>query len=267
MKVKIKSKKIKNRFIYGELLENKKSNFLAIFLSGFSGSKELPLFKQSSRFFFKKGYSVLRFNFCNDSDDKKQMTSAIKLEEMNFSIYTEELKNILDTLGKNYSHFLMVGHSFGAAIFVTFLSKYKKYRKNSELVLWDPSLLPWKRKWMEEDFSFDKNKNLYRSKRSKEFMNKTFYNECINIKNTVGIFRALNKESLIVAATKIGKKNAGKYLQKQHNKKGSKMIIIDGASHSFGEKRHQIKLFNETFEFLTREDIKIGKKNALEAEW
>ena len=39
-----------------DLLENKKTTTLAVFLSGFSGSKELPLFKSASLEFFKNGF-------------------------------------------------------------------------------------------------------------------------------------------------------------------------------------------------------------------
>lgn len=250
MKIKIKSKTIKGRFIYGDLSRHKKADSLAVFLSGLSGSKEFPFLKEASKFFSKNGFSALRLNFCNDSDDKKQKASAIKLEEMKLSVYTKELKNVLDTFSKKYSRLVLVGHSFGAVIFVSFLSKYKTYIKRSELVLWEPSLLPWKRKWMKEDFQFDKNKNLYRDKHSKELMNKTFYNELITTRNTAEIFKSLKKDVIIIAGTKMGKINAREYFSKIRNKKASKLFFVNGASHSFEKKNHRIELFEETLKFL-----------------
>ena len=233
-------------------MENKKADSLAVFLSGLSGGKESPLLKEASKFFYENGFSTLRLNFCNDNDDKKQLAQAIKPEEMKFSVYTGELKNILDTLGKKYSRLVLVGHSFGAVIFVSFLSKYKKYLKRAKLVLWEPSLLPWKRKWMEEDFNFDKSDNLYRAKRSGELINKTFYNELINAKNTAEIFRSLNKEAVIIATTKIGRRHARKYFSKIRDKKTLKLAFIAGAGHSFGKKKHQAELFNKTLRFLKK---------------
>jgi len=52
MEIKIKSKSKKGKYIYGKFTRNKKATILVIFLSGFSGSKELPLFKKASKFIF-----------------------------------------------------------------------------------------------------------------------------------------------------------------------------------------------------------------------
>jgi len=80
MKIKILSKKLKGKFIYGDSVENKKADTIIVLMSGFSGSKDLPLFKTVSSEFFKKGFSTLRFNFCNDIDDKYKKTDALNLE-------------------------------------------------------------------------------------------------------------------------------------------------------------------------------------------
>ncbi len=249
MKIKIKSKRIRSRFLYGDLLENNKTNTLVVFLSGFSGSGGMPLFKNASMYFYKKGFSTLRFNFCNDNESISRK-DAVKPGEMKLAIYPAELKTIFDTLGKKYLKIILVGHSFGAVVSVLFLAKYKKYRKNIELILWEPSLLPWKREWMEEDFYFDKEKILYRSRYSKEIMNKAFYNECINIKSTAVTFRSLGMKAFIAATTKIGRKNAREYFSKLSNKKGSELVFIDKAGHSFEEKKHQKELFDETAKWI-----------------
>jgi len=52
MEIKIKLKNKKGKYIYGKFTRNKKATILVIFLSGFSGSKELPLFKKASKFIF-----------------------------------------------------------------------------------------------------------------------------------------------------------------------------------------------------------------------
>ncbi|MEK7147968.1 MAG: alpha/beta fold hydrolase [Patescibacteria group bacterium] len=249
MKIKIRSKKIKDKFIYGDLLENKKAQSIVIFLSGFSGSGDSTLFKKSSKFFFKNGFSTIRFNVCNDNESRKQK-DAIKPEEITLSIYREELKSIIDVFGKKYSRIILIGHSFGAVVSILFLAKYKKYRKSTELILWEPTLLPWKKKWMQEDFYFDKKKKLYLAKHSNEVMNRTFYNECINIKNTALVFKLLNKRICILAGTNIGKKNAKEYFSKIRNKGDSKILMMSGGGHSFEGENHRNKLFNETVRFL-----------------
>ena len=93
MKIKIKSKTKKGKFIYGNFLKNKDAGMTIILLSGFSGSREFLLFKHASDFFLKNGYNTIRFNFCSDPDDSSQKTDALKLEQMSFSVYMKELKN------------------------------------------------------------------------------------------------------------------------------------------------------------------------------
>ncbi|MBI5817155.1 MAG: hypothetical protein HZB09_01890 [Candidatus Yonathbacteria bacterium] len=252
MKIKIKSKKLKGKFIYGNSTENKKTATLVVFMSGLSGGMGFPLFKNASVKFLKNGFSAVEFNFCNDSSNKRQKINAPTLEQMSFSVYTAELKNILDSYGKKYSKIVLIGHSFGAIISILFLSKYKKYVKNTELVLWDPSLLPWKKEWMEQDFVFDAKKRLYIGKNGKEVMNKLFYKECINIKNTANILQSLNKKVCIATAENGAHKDAKKYFLKIHNKKSSRFIIIKKTGHLFTEKIAQKELFKETIDFLNR---------------
>ncbi|MFA5933702.1 MAG: alpha/beta hydrolase [Candidatus Paceibacterota bacterium] len=247
--MKIKSKKIKNKFIYGDLLENKKANTLVIFLSGFSGSRELPLFKDASAIFLKNNFSTLKFNFCGDSDDKKQEFDALNLEEMSFSVYIEELKNIVDFFDSKYSRIVLIGHSFGAVVSILFLHKYKKYKKNTSLVLWDPSLLPWKKEWMLEDFILTADKKNYCEKVSGSIINKVFYKELITI-NTVNVFSSLNKKTCIIAAKNSADKDAKKYFSKIKNKKTSELFIIKNTDHFFKGKKAKKELFEKTMNFL-----------------
>ncbi|MCX6701693.1 MAG: hypothetical protein NTX96_00670 [Candidatus Zambryskibacteria bacterium] len=250
MKIKIKSKYKKDKYIYETFLKNKKAKSLVIFSSGLSGSKELPLFKNASKKFLKDGFSILRFNFCRDNDDKLQKIDTLKPEELSLSVYIAELKNIMDVFSKKYPNIVLIGHSFGAVVFILFLDKYKKYKKNTKLILWDPTLLPWKKKIMEMDFLFNTKKQLYYGKNTNEVMNKTFYNECIHIKNTTNTLKMLNKEVCIIAAENGASKDAKKYYSKIKNKKNSKLFIIKKTGHRFDEEKAQKELFDRTIEFL-----------------
>ncbi len=246
MKIKIKSKKIKNKFIYGDILENKKAASLVVFLSGLSGSRELPLFKKASSVFFKNGFSTLRFNFCNDSDDKHKEISSIEMKDLSFQVYVAELKNIITNFGDKYSNIILVGHSFGAAIAVLFLGKFKK---RTNLILWEPTLLPWKKEWMEEDFILNVKKKLYFSKNNDEILNKTFYKELIEV-DTVNLFKLLNKKTCIIAAQNSADEDAKKYFSKLKNKKSSEFFIIKKSDHLFSDKPSQKILFKKTLDFL-----------------
>ena len=253
MRIKIRSKKFKNKFIYGDFSSNKRATTLVIFLSGFSGGMGTPLFKNASAIFLKGGFSVIEFNFCNGYNDKHYKSDAIKTEDMSFSVYVVELKNIVDSFGKKYSKIVFVGHSFGAVVSILFLSEYRKYAKKTELVLWDPTLLPWKKEWMEMDFVFDTDKKLYYSKNENEVMNRLFYKECISIKDTTETLQLLNKKVCIIAAENGARKDAKKYFSKIHKRKSSAFSVVKGAGHLFVGKRIQKELFEKTISFLEAE--------------
>jgi predicted alpha/beta-fold hydrolase len=239
MKIRIKSKTKKGRFIYGDFLKNKNANITVIFLSGFSGSKEFPLFKRASNIFLKNGFNVVRLNFCSDSGDSYKKNNVLKLEEMSFLVYTTELKNIIDIFNKKCSKIALVGHSFGAIISIMFLNKYRKYLKNTELVLWDPSLLPWKKKLLDQEF--DHSSGFYHRKGGNELLNKTFYEECATT-NIIKIFHSLNKKAYVIAAKNSADKDALRY--------DFKPMIIKNTNHFFDGEKAQKELFGKTVSFL-----------------
>jgi predicted alpha/beta-fold hydrolase len=253
MEIKIKSKKFKNKFIYGDILEYKNANTLVVLLSGFSGSAELPLFKKISLNFYQKGFSTLRLSFCNDEDNIDNKTDAFEIWEMSFSVYITELKNIFDSIGKKYSTIVLVGHSFGAPISIMFLNKHKKYASKTKLVLWDPSLLPYQKRLMDKAFVFDPIKKLYFEKGSKNLciFNKKFYKELSETQSTAEILGKLNHDACIVGAGKGAGKDAKKYFAKIQNKKSSALSIIKGANHMFYGKRIQKELLDKTIKFLS----------------
>ncbi|KKR45114.1 MAG: hypothetical protein UT81_C0021G0019 [Parcubacteria group bacterium GW2011_GWA2_40_14] len=233
--MKIQAITKKDKFLYGDFLKNKKAKTLVVFLSGLSGSRELPLFKSISTEFLKKGFSTVRFNFCTDSDDTYKKSDAFKTIDMSFSVYIKELKNIVDSL--NYSKIVLIGHSFGAIIAMLFLKKYKKYAKNIKLVLWDPSRLPWPKKYV------DMEKNLLK------IMSKTLYNEVIRA-NSVKIFKSLNQKSCIISAKDGGDKDAKKYASQTKNRGATKLYVIKNTGHCFEGAKAQKELVEKTLSFI-----------------
>lgn len=255
--MKIRSKINITKSIYYSLKENKKSTTIVLFLSGLSGEKDTALFKMAEKEFYKMGFSVLRTNLCNSNEKKTQKTDALALEIMNLSIYAMELKNLLDYIGGGrYSKFIFVGHSFGAPILITFLNKYKKYAQRTRLVLWDPSILPFKKKLMDEAFVFERERKVYIEKRKKDvcIFNVRFYKELSEAMDTVEILKGLSKKVCVISAGNGVGKDAKKYIAKLNplNKRESVFTIIKKANHMFDGKRVQKKLFEETFDFLNK---------------
>lgn len=255
MKIKIKSKKIEGKFLHCDFLENKNAEKIVVLLSGLSGSKNLPLFGTASSAFFKNGFSTLRINFCNDPDNKHQIIDTPDIRDANFAFYSAELKNILEFFKKKYTNIVIIGHSFGAPVAVMFLSTYKSYATRVQLILWDPSLLPFDKKAMDSAFVFDLAQKLYREKEAKlpYIFNKKFYKELSEDIHTGEVLRNLNKEVCIIGAMKGAGQDAKKYFSKLKNKKISKLILISSANHMFDGRRVQKELLKKTFEFLGTE--------------
>lgn len=249
MEIKIKLKKIGDKNIYGDFLENRGARTLIIFLSGFSGGRESRLFKNSSKWFFRKGFSTFRFNFYDTSK-----RDSLKLEEMRLATYLIELKNIIDFFDKKYSNIVLVGHSLGSVISILFLEKYPEYAKNSRLVLWDPSILSQIEQWIKKYFKFNGFNKKYYLKRGAEkiVLSADFYNELLNTKETTDIFRSLNQKACIVGAEKGAKDNADIYYLKLYKKRRNSSVysIIKKTGHLFGSKLAQKELFGKTIDFL-----------------
>ncbi len=237
MKIKIELKNKKSKYIYGDMLKNKKAKTLVLFMSGFSGGRNSKLFVNASNVFLKNGFDTLRFNFFQE----KGTNNTLRPEEISFSVYASELANIINHFEKRYSRIILVGHSFGTIISILFLNKYRKYIKKIGLVFWEPTLLPWKEKFMKEDFIFDIKKKIYYGKNTKEIMNEIFYQECITT-NISKIFHSLNKNTCVFAAKNSADKDATKF--------SSKPIIIKNTNHFFDGKNAQKELFDKTIKFL-----------------
>ena len=248
MQIEIKTKTFKEKFIYVDFSENKKATKLAVFMSGFSGSLDMSLLKSASEYFFQKGFSTARVGFCNDSSEEKRK-NALETKDLSLSTYTTELKNIIEHLGKKYSEIVLVGHSFGAIISILFLERYRGYLKHTKLILWDPSLLPWKKEWMEGDFTFDKERRIYSEKNSKTEINEYFYMELMQT-NSSAILASLNTNACIIAAENSADKDAENYYSKISDKISSKLFIIKKTSHLFEGRKVQKELLEETINFL-----------------
>lgn len=225
MKIKIKSN---NSLITGDLTKTKHSKTVVVFLSGIRGGKDFPLFKTATSYLCKNHINTLRLNLFDFLDTK----------EITLDKYAKKMKDVYSTLESKYSEIILVGHSFGAIISIIFLSKYKK---NIKLILWEPTRLPWRKKWMQEDFYFDKNIQLYIDKHTGEKINDNFYNECIKT-NSVKQFRLLKNKILVIASKGSADKDAQKYT--------SHPIILNNSDHYFNSKRSQKKLFTETLKFI-----------------
>jgi hypothetical protein len=142
-----------------------------------------------------------------------------------------------------------VGHSFGAIASMAFLKKYKTYAKKTELIFWDPSILPWSTKIMKSVFIFDKDTQLYKVKGSTEKINNTFYRE-LNTTNSVSLFKSLKKSAYIIAAEKGVGVQAKKYITVLTGKTALLFFLIKRASHMFGSKKSRGALFKKTLQFL-----------------
>ncbi len=230
--MKIKSATKKHKFIYIDLLKNKKSKTLIVFLSGLSGSKELPLFKYVDKQFFKKGFDTVRINFATDSDDKYKKNDALKESDLSFSVYNSELKNILDSF--EYKKIILIGHSFGAIIFMQFLKKYNAYKNKVRLVLWDPSVLPWEKKYLDSNFL--------------KTINKTLLKE-ITSENSFKLFHSLKIKPYIISAKNSADKDAEGY---SFGKKSfdSSFYVIGKTNHVFRGVVAKNKLIKKTLEFI-----------------
>lgn len=253
METKIKSKKLKGKIIYGDFLENKKGTVLIIFLSGLAGGRESRLLKNSSKWFFKKGFSTFTLNLCDTTVEK--FKHSLKLEDMRLTTYLTGLKETMDFFQKKYPTIILVGHSFGAVISILFLEKYKKYSENTKLVLWDPSILSQIAPWIKGYFRFDFHTKKYYGKGGGEkiAINVNFYNDLLSTKDSPEIFQLLNHKACIIGAEKGAKENAKEYFKVLRDKKGFYYHIIKATGHLFGTKKAQKELFNTTLKFLLRE--------------
>jgi len=242
MKIKIESKTKKGRFISGHYLKESQAERIMILMSGFDGGMNSPLIINSTLFFNKLKNNTFRFNFC----DKNK---GLRLSDLTFSNYILELKNIIDYFYKKHEKISLIGHSFGAVLAIMFLNKYKSYSRKIDLILWEPTMLPWKRKWMEEDYIFDSKINLYHNKYQKEIINKKLYEECVKT-DTRKLISNINLPVCIIVAKNSADMDARKYFLKLKNKKMSQLVIVDNTDHSFSDKKSQKFLFNSTQNFL-----------------
>ncbi len=256
MKLKIRSTKLKDRYIYIDIDKQNKSTTLVVVLSGLSGNDSRSLTKKTCGMFGDRRIDTLRINFCNDDKPKNHKTDALNIEQMSLLVYTSVLKEVLGAMKEKYSHIVFVAHSFSAPVVINFLQKNFKYQKNTTLILWDPSLLPWGRKTMEEVFVFNKEKNLFVQKETSRplTINRIFYKELLGTKNTASILKKINIPVLIIGAEKGAKEDAQAYFVKIQNKRSAVFHVIKKADHLFKEKNIRKELLNRTIAFLNQKD-------------
>lgn len=242
MKIKIGNKK----FVYGTLRKNK-ADTLLIFLSGLSGGMDFPLFEKASAYFGQ--YDTFRIYLCNDVDFSKR--DSYNLSEIDFAYYARALKKTLDFLNKDkhYKKIYLIGHSFGSVMSILFLKRYKSYRKTVRNIMWEPSLLPWQKKYINEDYMYDAETKLYTDKHTGDKINRKYFGQCIRT-DSVRMFRALGLPSLIIAAKGSADKDAREYFKACKRFGGSKLVILDGTDHFFDGNSSQKDLFEYTKKYI-----------------
>jgi len=209
----------------------------------------LPLFINATEIFRKSGFDTLRINLCNEDIQKR---NALDIKDLDLSFYSSELKNVIEKLPKKYLEFIFVGHSFGAIMSILFLFNNKKYLKNTKLVLWDQSRLPWSKKAMDKIFAIDSEKTL-KNQGNKIAINGKFYKELGSV-DSVGIFHSLHKNACIVTAEGSTDTDAKKYYRATPDKAKSKYYVLKKTNHLFSGKKAQKELFEKTLKFIKYKD-------------
>ncbi len=100
--------------------QNKESNIGIVICHGFTGSSSGAFYPQLCELLSKK-YFVLRFDFRGQGlSDGNFYDSCITLE-------LEDLENVFNYIRNNYPHknFVLLGHSFGAAIALLFTAEHQ----------------------------------------------------------------------------------------------------------------------------------------------
>lgn len=231
--MKIKSVLKNNKYIYTNLIKCKSDERIIIFLSGFSGSTELPLFKKVAARFLSREFSILRVNFCNDEDDTVKRNDALNTKDLSFFLYEQELENIIKRL--KYKKIVIVGHSFGAIIGMLFLKKYPKYKKITQLVFWDPTLLPWEEKYL--------------PKKITKIFSKEFISDLTKTDSSA-IFKKINKKTCIISAKNSADTDSKKYAKGIPANISPDLFVIKNTNHFFSSKKAQEQLVEITTDYL-----------------
>ncbi len=225
---------------------------LCIFLSGFSGSMNLPLFIEASDFFNEKKIDTLRVHFCHEPYDDTPHENEFSLEDFSFEKYNCELSSAINTVSDKYNKVIYIGHSFGAIIFMNYLASLDSNNKylNSTFVMWEPSELPWETELLQTIYEYDNNSQKYIDKEDGQSINKTFFEELQNI-NSVSTSKSIQIPTYIICA-KGSQDAAGKRYKDAINKNIVDLHIIKDTDHLFSEEDKKKELFNLTLRYILK---------------
>lgn len=233
--------------IYYDLKKSDNSETLVVFLSGFSGSRDFPFLQDMSQMFLGGDYSTLRLNFCTDSEDTVVYPDTLDLSEINFSVYRKELDNLLAYLC--FKKYIFIGHSFGVPVCIDFLSYYPSFLEKSQVVFWEPSLLPWSRDTFFEFFTYDIETGLYVSNDKKEHLSAKFFNEIVT-HDSAKQFSSLTTSVCIISAKGSCDNEAEQYITRAPINSHAEHIILENTDHCFQGVGIYETLFKKTLNYL-----------------
>jgi len=185
----------------------------------------------------KEGFSSLRFNLYDFSDD------ARKLHNCTLKTHAHDLDVVIDYLReKSAKKIFVVGHSYGGPTIL--LSKKKKF---DGVVLWDPS----HKDSFEEETHYIKEIDSYLLKWHAEVrIGKEMYREAEDLDWDALIPNIHVPVKIVAAGESELIPGCKKYLKQANDPKD--LTIIKGASHIFHEDGKAEQLFKETFSWFKK---------------
>ena len=241
---------MKPKTIETKINSTSNTSTLCIFLSGFSGSMNLPLFIEASDFFNQKNIDTLRVHFCHEPYDDTPHENEFLLEDFSFEKYTDELTNIINHVNKKYEKIIYVGHSFGAIIFMNYIALHNSndIKDSTTFIMWEPSELPWNIKLLHSIYRYDSKSKKYINKEDGQSISRTFFKELQTV-NSISTFKSIQTDTLIICAE--GSQDAaGKRYKDTKNKNKVNLNIIKDTNHLFSQKEKSDELFILTYQYL-----------------
>ncbi len=210
---------------YGSL-----SKPIVVFVHGLTGHRDEHQFYNGARYFYKKGFSSVRFNLYDYPQD------ARRLVDCTLKTHAHDVDAVVDLLKrKGAQKMFAVGHSYGAPSII--LSSQKHLQA---MVLWDGT----------HKFVFDeaipvKGTDFHRLEYGPSFLiGKKMYDEAKMLKWDV-VIKRIRVPVKFIYAERSGLARAGKQLYKLVQQEKS-FSVISGAGHVFSEAGAEENLFADS---------------------
>lgn len=222
--------------IYGTLDSAGKSKTLLIFVHGFTGHKNEHHYFNGASYFSNKDFDTFRFDFYGQKPD------ARKLSMISLAQHSLDLKLVIDTFKDGYETVVLVGHSLGAIVILnTDLSGISK------IVLWDPAdTMKQDLKTKNCEFNADLDKYIFNIRLS-IIVSKELVTEWQAV-DMSALAEKINLPCKFIFAGNYNKYEAWKPFLGEN----TEFAIVEGATHVFVEKGTEEKLFEETYDFITK---------------